>query len=192
MIKQKYDILEAAGKILTTSGVKGLTVQVLTEKMRCSEAEVTKYFTNEEDVIIALLEYMENDMDDRFSQAIAPEQTPEEKFTALFRNQFSFSRENPHFVMAIFSDDLMKKSNRIRQNKLRIMAVIMKHIEPIIREGQQKQVFTTVIDTKEVMHVILRIFHLQMVKWQAAGFRFDIKKDGDDMIYSILKLIERH
>ncbi len=192
MTKQEYEILEAAGKILTTSGAKGLTIKALAGRTQYSESEITKYFAGEDDIIIALLEYMENNIDERFSKAISPEQTPKEKFTALFRNQFSFSRENPHFVMAIFSEDLMKKDNRVRQNKLRIMAVIMKHIEPIIREGQQMEVFTSVIDTKEVMHVILRIFHLQMIKWQAADFRFDIKKDGDYMIYSILKLIERH
>jgi TetR/AcrR family fatty acid metabolism transcriptional regulator len=37
-------------------------------------------------------------MDERYTKAISSEQSPEEKFTTLFQNQFSFFEQNPHFV----------------------------------------------------------------------------------------------
>ncbi len=65
--------------------------------------------------------------------------SPEEKFTTLFQNQFSFFKKNPHFVVAVFSDGLMEESQRINETILKIMGVKMKHLMPIILEGQQKK-----------------------------------------------------
>ena len=58
-------------------------------------------------------------MDERYTHAISGEQSPEEKFTTLFQNQFSFFEKNPHFVVAVFSDGLMEESQRINETILK-------------------------------------------------------------------------
>ena len=117
-------------------------------------------------------------------------QSPEEKFTTLFQNQFSFFKKNPHFVAAVFSDGLLEESQRINKTILKIMGVKMKHLMPIILEGQQKKVFTNAITSDELMHIIMGTFRLQMYKWRIANFQFDISRSGDNMIQSVLTLIK--
>ncbi len=190
MEEQKFQIIEAAGKLLTVFGVKGLTIKTLVEEMKIPESAIYKHFDNEEEIMVALLDYMAGDMDDRFKKAISPDQDPEAQFIALFQNQFSFAEKHPQMVMAMFSKDLKEISPRLNQNILKNIAVITKHLEPIILKGQQSKLFTTVVDTRNLTHIIIRTFHLQMQKWQATDFRFDIKYYGNNMIESILGLIE--
>ena len=87
---RQLEIIEAAGKILTASGISGLTIKNLAKEMKFSESAIYRHFTSKEEIIIALLDYLAQSMDERYTNAILSEQTPEEKFTTLFQNQFSF------------------------------------------------------------------------------------------------------
>jgi len=187
---RQLEIIEAAGKILTASGVSGLTIKNLAKEMKFSESAIYRHFTSKEEIIIALLEYLAKSMDERYAKAISVEQSPEEKFTTLFQNQFSFFKKHPHFVVAVFSDGLLEESQRINEIILKIMGVKIKHLMPIILEGQQKNVFTNAITSDELMHIVMGTFRLQMFKWRVANFQFDITRNGDNMIQSVLTLIK--
>jgi len=187
---RQFEIIEAAGKILTNSGVSGLTIKNLAKEMKFSESAIYRHFASKEEIVIALLEYLADSMDDRYTNAITTDQSPEEKFKTLFQNQFSFFKNNPHFVVAVFSDGLMEESERINETILKIMAVKIKHLMPIIVEGQQKKVFTNEITSDELIHIVMGTFRLQMFKWRVSAFQFDIARIGDNMIQSVLTLIK--
>ncbi|MBK6482709.1 MAG: TetR/AcrR family transcriptional regulator [Chitinophagales bacterium] len=187
---RQLEIIEAAGKILTDSGVSGLTIKNLAKEMKFSESAIYRHFTSKEEIIIALLEYLAQSMDERYSNAIKSEHTPEEKFTLLFQNQFNFFNKNPHFVVAVFSDGLMEESQKINETISKIMSVKMKHLLPIITEGQQKSIFTNSIASEELMHIVMGTFRLQMYKWRVANFQFDIIRNGNNLIQSLLTIIK--
>ncbi|MGV8878244.1 MAG: TetR/AcrR family transcriptional regulator [Sphingobacteriaceae bacterium] len=187
---RQLEIIEAAGKIFTNSGVSGLTIKRLAMEMKFSESALYRHFESKEEIIIALLAYLAEHMNERLATAISIEQTPEEKFIALFQNQFSFFAKNPHFVVAVFSDGLMEESERINETILKIMGVKMKHLTPVILEGQQKKVFTNELTSDELIHIVIGTFRLEMFKWRVANFKFDIIKKGNSMIQSVLTLIK--
>jgi AcrR family transcriptional regulator len=187
---RQLQIIEAAGKILTASGVSGLTIKNLAKEMKFSESAIYRHFTSKEEIVVALLEYLASNMDERYKNVITPDQTPEDKFTNLFQNQFLFFKNNPHFVVAVFSDGLMEESQRINEIILKIMSVKMKHLMPIILEGQKKKIFTNFISSDDLIHIVMGTFRLQMFKWRVSNFQFDITLHGDKMIQSVLKLIK--
>lgn len=187
---RQLEIIEAAGKILTVSGISGLTIKNLAKEMKFSESAIYRHFASKEEIIIALLEYLAESMDERYANAIKSEQSPEEKFEALFQNQFSFFKKHPHFVVAVFSDGLMEESQRINETISKIMAVKMKHLMPIMLEGQQKNIFTNAITSDELVHIVMGAFRLQMYKWRVANFQFDIMRNGNNLIQSLLTIIK--
>ncbi len=187
---RQLEIIEAAGKILTASGVSGLTIKNLAKEMQFSESAIYRHFKSKEDIIIAMLNYLADNIDKRLAN-LDSSLTPEEKFKALFAEQFRFFKLNPHFVVAVFSDGLMEESQVINEALLKLMNVKIKHLMPVIMEGQQKGIFTNAITTDELMHIIMGTFKLQMFKWRIANFEFDIKRSGDNMVQSILTLIKK-
>lgn len=187
---RQLEIIEAAGKILTASGVSGLTIKNLAKEMKFSESALYRHFTSKEEIIVALLEFLAVNMDERLTNAISKEQSPEKKFTTLFKNQFAFFSKNPHFVVAVFSDGLMEESERINETILKIMTVKMKHLMPIILAGQHQKVFTNSITIDELIHMVMGTFRLQMFKWRIANFQFDIIRNGNNLMQSVLTLIK--
>jgi AcrR family transcriptional regulator len=186
---RQIEIIEAAGKILTSSGVSGLTIKNLAKEMQFSESAIYRHFASKEEIIVAMLNYLADGIDKRLSN-LAKQTDPEEQFKTLFHEQYRFFSENPHFVVAVFSDGLMEESQLINQSILKLMNVKIKHLMPIIMEGQQKGIFTNAITTDEIMHIIMGTFKLQMFKWRIANFEFDIKRSGDNMVHSILTLLK--
>src|SRR5690606_39390951 len=79
--ERQFEIIEAAGLILTTSGVGGLTIKNLAKEMKFSESAIYRHFTSKEEIIVALLEYLANTMDERFSRLPATE--PAERFVQM-------------------------------------------------------------------------------------------------------------
>lgn len=187
---RQLEIIEAAGKILTESGVNGLTTKNLAEKVGFGESALYRHFKGKEEIIVTMLHYLAANMDERYTKAITADQTTEEKFRTLFQNQFTFFHKNPHFVVAVFSDGLMEESQRINDAILRIMAIKTKHLMPIVLEGQQNGTFTNDLAAEELLHIIMGAFRLQMYKWRVANFQFDILQKGNKMIDAILKLIK--
>jgi len=186
---RQFEIIEAAGKILTSSGVSGLTIKNLAKEMQFSESAIYRHFASKEEIIVAMLNYLADSIDSRLTNIITSSD-PEEKFKALFYEQISFFKKNPHFVVAVFSDGLMEESQLINETLLKLMNVKTKHLMPLIMEGQQKGIFTNEITTDELIHIIMGTFKLQMFKWRIANFQFDITQSGDNMVQSILTLIK--
>jgi AcrR family transcriptional regulator len=157
--------------------------------MGFSESAIYRHFKSKEEIIVAMLNYLADDIDKRLTDLNKPVE-PDEQFKSLFREQFRFFSLKPHFVVAVFSDGLMEESQLINKNILKLMNVKIKHLMPIIMEGQQTGSFTNALTTDELMHIIMGTFKLQMFKWRIANFEFDIKRNGENMVQSILTLIK--
>ena len=188
--ERQFEIIVAAGKIISTSGVGGLTIKNLAKEMGFSESAIYRHFDSKEEIVVAMLGYLAKNMDERLNKVISAHKNPKENLEAIFLDQFAFFSKNPHFVVAVFSDGLMEASQKINAAILHIMQVKMKHLMPVIMQGQQQGFFTNTITTEEMMHIIMGSFRLQMFKWRIANFQFDIQRQGKNMLDAILILIK--
>lgn len=187
--KRQLEIIEAASKILTKSGVSGLTIKNLAKEMQFSEGAIYRHFSGKEQIILLMLEYLADELDSRYQAVLSSITNPKDRFVSLFRNQFQFFIENPHFAVVVFSDGLMEESIRINENIMKIMAVKTKHLLPILAAGQSEKLFTTNLETDELSHIVLGAIRLLMFKWRASNFEFDLEKDGEKMIRSLVKIL---
>ncbi len=55
---RQLEIIEATGKILTQSGINGLTIKRLADEMNFSESAIYRHFESKEDIILTLLKYL--------------------------------------------------------------------------------------------------------------------------------------
>lgn len=187
---RQFEIIEAAGKILSTSGVGGLTIKNLAQAMKFSESAIYRHFASKEEIVVAMLGYLAENMDERLQKVTSSHKNPLENLESIFLDQFAFFAKYPHFVVAVFSDGLMDASQNINAAIHKIMQVKMKALMPVIMQGQQQGFFTNTITTEELMHIIMGSFRLQMFKWRIANFQFDIERQGKNMLHAISTLIK--
>lgn len=189
--ERQFEIITAAGKLLTSSGVTGLTIKNLAKEMHFSESAIYRHFSSKEDIIVSMLYYLAYDMDSRFKQAVNNTDSSETMFLKLFKNQAAFFTENPYFVIVVFSDGLMEESERINKAIETIMETKMSHLMPIIVAGQKNGFLKTDLSPEELTHIIMGTFRLLMYKWRISNFAFNLKARNDNMLESLLTLIKK-
>lgn len=188
--KRQMEIIDAAGKILTRSGVGGLTIKNLAKEMGFSESAIYRHFVSKEAIIIALLDFLAQSMDERYTKELTKVNSPVDQFIKLFENQLEFFHAHPHFVVAVFSDGLMEESKRINATISKIMGIKIKHLLPVIVRGQQAGVFNPNVPAEDLIQVVMGTFRLQMFRWRVANFEFDITKQGKKMMETLLVLLK--
>lgn len=187
---RQIEIIEAAAKILTKAGVNGLTIKNLANEIQFSEAALYRHFNSKEEIIVAMLEYLIDILDDRYQKALAAALTPEEQFVALFTEKFSFFKNHKYFVAVVFSDGLLEQSEKINNSIHKVMQVKTKYLKPILEEGQRIKVFTDSIPTDDMVNIVMGAFRLRMFKWRLSGFKADIMDKSYNLIDSIFALIK--
>jgi TetR/AcrR family fatty acid metabolism transcriptional regulator len=187
--ERQLEIIEAAGEILTESGIAGLTTKNLATKMGFSESALYRHFKGKEEIVLTMLKYLAKDMDDRLTNSVLDIESPEEKLKAVFNNQFDFFKKNPHFLVAIFSDGLLEESKAINEAIMQIMVTKRKHLLQIIQHGQKEKQFTYALAAEDLVHIIMGSFRLHMLQWRLSGFAFDLKLKGNKLMSNIITLI---
>ena len=187
---RQLEIICAAGKILTQDGLAGLTIKKLALEMQFSESALYRHFESKEAILVAMLHFLKQNIDQRLSVIVDTDQSIESKIKAIFDSQLSFFNTNRHFLIAVFSDGLLQENQQINQAILGLMQMKTSHLLPLIAAGQKQLIFTTDIQADAILHLFMGSFRLQMLKWKLAHFENDIQFEGQNMIQSILILIK--
>ena len=188
--ERQLEIIEAAGEILTESGLAGLTTKNLAAKMGFGESALYRHFSGKEEIIVTMLQYLAADMDKRLAACVAEIDDPVEKLKAVFNDQFDYFGKHPHFLVAVFSEGLLEESKKINAAIMQLMATKRKHLLPIIKQGQLEGIIETSATAEDILHIIMGSFRLHMLQWRMTDFAFDVKKKGNKLMTSILTLIK--
>ena len=186
--KRQLEIIEAAGKILTEKGINGLTTKKVAQEMNFSESALYRHFSNKEEIIVCMLNYLALNMDQHSIEL--ENKNPIEQLKNFFQNQFRFFESQPYFVIAVFSEGLLEESEKINHAIKSLMNKRMQLLKPIIQIGQEKRAITNDLDSDELIHILMGSVRLFMLKWRMSKFEFDIQTEGNKMLTSILKLIQ--
>jgi TetR/AcrR family fatty acid metabolism transcriptional regulator len=190
MTDRQIEIIDAAGKILSESGVIGLTIKNLAKEMRFSEAAIYRHFSSKEQIILGMLQYLAETLEKIYVDSYLPEDKPEDKLVQLFKDKFQFFKNHPHFAVVVFSDGLMESSEKINKAIHLLMKIKSKHITSIVRENQSTENFIQTLSEEEIIHLIMGAIRLQMFKWRVSNFEFDIVETGVLRLKNILTLIK--
>ncbi len=188
---RQVEIIEAASELLTRSGLGGLTIKNLAKEMRFSESAIYRHFESKEEIIVTMLHYLDDDMKKRLSLALAGIEDPEEQLKAVFRNQFDFFTQNPHFIIIILSEGLLENTELVHSALLKVMLTKKSVVFPILKNGQDMGVFTDKLAPEFLTHTVMGIFRLFMLQWRISGFQFDLAEKGNETLENILTLIKK-
>ncbi len=186
---RQLEIIEAAGDILTKTGLAGLTTKNLAAKMGFSESALYRHFESKEEIVVMMLKYLAKDMDVRIENTILNIESPQEKLKALFNSQFAFFKQKPHFLIAIFSDGLLEASKEINKAISNIMIITKKHLMRIVLDGQKQKQFTNDLSVEDLVHIIMGSFRLHMLQWRMSGYSFDLKVKGNKLMSNLFTLM---
>lgn len=184
---RQLELIEAAGRLMTTGGVRGLTIKKLASELGFSEPAVYRHFASKEAIVVAMLHYLKEQLNVLFSQVSQDLPAPE-RLRAQFGCMLRFFDQHPHFVVVVFSDGLLAERAAIDNHLFNIMQMKRTHLLAILEAGQQAGDFTTALSSEQLAHIMMGAFRLQMFKWRVADFKPSIEPIGHKLIDALIQL----
>lgn len=188
--ERQLQIINTSGKILMEKGVKGLTTKTLANEMGFTESAIYRHFKSKEDIIVLLLQFLADNIERRFNTIIPSTKSAEVDIKNIFKSQFTFFNENPHFIVAILSEGLLDESALIHHEMLGIIKIKSNAVISTIEKGQKNKEFTKTISSSDLAHILMGSFRLLILKWKLSHFKLDLIKEGNHLIKQYLKLIK--
>ncbi|CAK7063509.1 MAG: Nucleoid occlusion factor SlmA [Petrimonas sp.] len=188
---RQLEIIEATGKILTASGANGLTIKNLAKEMQFSEGAIYRHFSSKEEIIIMMLKYLKTNISKILSN-LTKTGDVEKDFVIFFTRLSLYFKENPYFVVTVFSEGLMDESDKINNEISGLMTLTSSHLEQILQEGQKQGTFIQSVASSDLTMIALATFKLHMFNWKFNKFKFNLTENIGKMSASLLALLRRN
>lgn len=188
---RQLEIIEATGKILTASGANALTIKNLAKEMQFSEGAIYRHFSSKEEIIIMMLKYLKTNISKILSN-LTKTGDVEKDFVIFFTRLSLYFKENPYFVVTVFSEGLMDESDKINNEISGLMTLTSSHLEQILQEGQKQGTFIQSVASSDLTMISLATFKLHMFNWKFNKFKFNLTENIGKMSASLLALLRRN
>lgn len=186
---RQMEIITAAGRILSRSGVNGLTIKKLAAEMKFTEGAVYRHFISKDQIILFMLDYLMRNIRTRLQPLAQGKGNALEKYDALFNSQMEFFKAHPHFVVAVFPDGLLEETGEVNDAITKIVGTKTLFVRIVLTQGQEEGHFTKTLTTDQLTHITMGTFRMLMFKWRISNFGFDLKTEGNLIMNALLKII---
>lgn len=188
--KRQEEIITAAGQLIRSKGIKGLTTKNLAQEMGFSESALYRHFKNKEDIIVFLLNHLADNMQNRFIAYPNKTESAVTQLEAIFTNQFHFFYHHPHFIVAILSEGLLDETEAIKSAVQRIITIKSQLLQTVVEYGKEQKELKSTYTTEELVHILMGSFRLLMLKWKFSNFTTDILSQGNAQMRSTIQLLQ--
>jgi len=188
-IRQKQ-IIESSMEIIQQRGIQNLTIKEISKKIGISEQAIYRHFKNKLAILLALIEYFNENLKNSFNHN-TNEIPPLKKIQQLTKAHMDYLQSNPSTAAIIFSEEIFKNDDHLKEIIVRIMNINEKTVENIILSGQNTAEIRDDIDEKTMALVVMGALRLMVKRWDLNDRVFDLKKEGLKLIDSLRLLLQK-
>ncbi len=189
--ERQIQIIESALELIAEKGIQGLTIKNLSKKIGVSEPAIYRHFESKNAILLTIL--------NNFKQmaGMMAGMIPSVEGTAFDKIEFMFSKiiqlfiESPSYVSVIFSEELFKNDEKLKNNIIEVLNQNEQTIEGIIRTGQKKGNVRTDIDSKNLALIVMGSLRFLVKQWDIKGQNKNLKKEGNQLLNSLKLIISK-
>jgi TetR/AcrR family transcriptional regulator, fatty acid metabolism regulator protein len=189
---RQLEIIQAAGKLLASKGMSGLTVKTLAAEMGFVESALYRHFKSKDDILVLMLEYLYQNIQERFEPILTQDIDAKAKLVQIFDSQFRYFRDNPHFVIVVLSDGLIDESEGMRNQIIKMFLYKIQIINELVSQCITHGKMQPVLAQETLIHFLMGGFRLTMFKWKTLKFSFDLVNEGNQMIDDFFTLVTQN
>ena len=143
---RKEEIVRAALEIVEQCGLDKLNINDIAAKIELVPAAIYRHFTGREEIVAALIEYIDKRLRYNLSQVDIVTGTPIAKLKALFELQVSLLKEEaaiPRVLYFLLSSD---RNLELKASMLSAVSFYVQQVKKLLLQGQEKGEISPDID----------------------------------------------
>jgi AcrR family transcriptional regulator len=175
--------------LIDEKGIQGLTIKNLSKAIGISEPGIYRHFNSKTDILLAILDSFK-EMAIMLSEIMQSfEGTAVEKISFMFSKMIEIFMETPSFVSVIFSEEIFKNEDVLKDRILEIVNVHAQTIEGMISKGQLEKNVREDLDAKSLALIAMGSLRLLVKKWDLNDHNFNLKTEGDKLTVALTQIL---
>ena len=188
LTERQIEIINTSINIIDTKGIQGLTIKNLSKEIGISEPAIYRHFESKTDILLAILNNFA-EMSSFMNEAISEmEGTSISKIEFMFKKIIEIFAVEPAQVSVIFSEEIFKNEEILKEKIIEIMNKKESTIENLILEGQKKGELRNDIDNKTLALIIIGALRFRVKQWDLRNQHTNLEYEGKKLING-LKII---
>ena len=188
--ERQQEIIERALELINEMGIQGLTIKNLSKKIGITEPAIYRHFENKIQILIAMLDMLQKNSREIFSNEILSEAETFNKIEKLFFKHFQLFTQRPTMASIIFSEEIFRNEPLLEKKTSEVIEQNNQILINILREGQLKGEIRTDVDATHLALCLLGTLRLFVKKWQLSGYAFSLEQEGKRLVQSLEIIIK--
>ena len=187
--ERQHQIIEESIKIIDEKGIQGLTIKNLSKAIGISEPGIYRHFESKTEILLSVLDSFK-EMAIMLSGLMETyEATAIEKINFMFSKMLELFSETPSMVSVIFSEEIFKNEEVLKNRIVEILNLHAQTLENIISKGQSEKNVRKDIDAKSLALIAMGSLRLLVKKWDMNSHNFNLKAEGNKLIVVLQKVL---
>jgi len=187
--ERQQQIIEESINIIDDKGIQGLTIKNLSKAIGISEPGIYRHFDSKTEILLSILNNFK-EMAIMLSEIMETyEATAIEKITFMFSRMLELFSETPSMVSVIFSEEIFKNEEILKNKIVEILNLHTQTLENIISKGQSEKDVRDDIDNKSLALMAMGSLRLLVKKWDLNNHNFNLKTEGNNLIVVLTKVL---
>ena len=183
--ERQQEIIDCSIEIISSKGIQGLTIKNISKEIGFSEPAIYRHFRSKTEIILAILDNFKV-MADFLSEAMENlEDSAIEKINFMFSKMMEMFSEQPSLVSVIFSEEIFKNEESLKEKIREILNLHQKTVERILEKGQKENNVRKDIDKESLALIMMGSLRLLVKRWDLNDYNFNIKEEGEKLIQSL-------
>ncbi len=189
LTERQEEILEKSIQLIAEKGIQGFTTKNLSKAIGISEPAIYRHFKGKTDILLTILDNFKQ-MSNMLSGMMAENKmNAKDKISFMFNNMVEMFTENPAMVSVIFSEEIFKNEEVLKNKIVEILNKNEETVELIIKTGQKNNEIRNDINEKTLALMIMGSLRLLVKKWDLEKYKFNLKREGKLLIEGMSKIL---
>ena len=190
LTERQKDILKTAILIIANQGYEKLTTKNLATQIGVTEAALYRHFKSKRDLVTTILGYFEELSNKVLQEIRGANYSPLESIRHFVEDRYILFSKYPNLAKVMFSEELFKNDPTFKGQFQCIMHKHKQAVENYILQAQQEGKIRNDLSPTQLFRIIVGSMRFTVTQWNLSDCAFDLKKEGSDLLETIMKLIE--
>jgi AcrR family transcriptional regulator len=189
--RRQKQIIEAAIDVIAAEGIQSLTIKNLAAAIGVTEPAIYRHFRNKHEILESVLTYFAWESRRNLKAALESEQFATRKIGAFLAYYLDTFTRRPALAAVVFSEDIFPNDRRLARSVLKLMEQSQQILSQIVGEKGPDNDVRDDIAAEQVVTIVLGSLRFLVNKWHLSRQGFDLRKEGNRLVRSLLQLITR-
>lgn len=185
-LERRGEIVQAALVLIDRGGPSAVTTTAIAGIVGVSQAAIFRHFPRKDGILLAVVDWLADHVVPSLRDAAASAGNPLDRLNAVLDVQLHIVRDTPAMPALLFSRELHKEDERLRDAVYGHIGRIHDLLAEILRAGRKSGVFRAGLDVDRAAFMIIGLLQGLVVRWSLSGRSLDLLEEGHRMFEMLL------